>query len=299
MADYVLHHGNLDGRSAFQRDGGAGLFQDQEAERRGRTLNTRGPRRGGPGAGRIIKWSLALVSLVIIGELLYHLVLTEQIVIREVLVDHDGPLGRSEILELAAVGEGSSYLRLDPVAAAARIEDHPGVRRAQVRKVFPDTLQISVDARQPLVISFAAVGDRELPVAIDEEGVAFQLYRDIEEWDRPVLSGVRFEDFSLGTRLPEQLVTVLKQLEQLRLREPTLFEQISEIRVSGGVGDAVELLVYPLGYRVPVRVADELDASLFRYIIMVLDVFDREGRLQNIRELDFRGGQIVFRTEED
>jgi hypothetical protein len=114
-----------------------------------------------------------------------------------------------------------------------------------------------------------------------------------------VISGIRFQDFSLGTRLPEGLVEVLRQLYDLRLAAPTLFEQISEIRVSGAAGDAVELLVYPVGYGVPVRIEDKLDASLFRYIIMVLDMFEREGRLQNIRELDFRGGQIVFREEEE
>ncbi len=251
------------------------------------------------GARKIIRWILLVVSLVLVGELLYHTVVTKHVVVSEVMIDSTARVADAELLELAGLAEGASYFGLDPVAVAARLEDHPAVKSAAARKVFPDTVQLTVTGRRPLVISFASIGERELPVAIDEDGVAFQLYRDIQTWNLPVISGIRFQDFSLGTRLPEGLVDVLRQLYDLRLAAPTLFEQISEIRVSGAAGDAVELLVYPVGYGVPVRIEDKLDASLFRYIIMVLDMFEREGRLQNIRELDFRGGQIVFRAEEE
>jgi cell division septal protein FtsQ len=240
-----------------------------------------------------------LISLALVGELLYHLVITEYVVISEVLIDGDGVIAEQDLRELAQVGVGSSYFSIDSTAIAARIEDHPAVKSASVGKVFPETLQVSVSARRPLVISFAQVGDRELPIAIDEQGVAFQLYRDIEQWNLPVISGIRFEDFSVGTRLPDRVVEVLRRLHDLRLDAPTLFDQLSEIHLAGGAGNALEMLIYPLGYRVPVRIEDELDASLLRYIIMVLDMFEREGRLQNIRELDFRGGRIVFRAEEE
>jgi len=256
-------------------------------------------RAGRSPAGVVVRWAVAVLALVFIGEVLFHLVVKDLVLISEVMIDSDATVANRELLELAGVAEGASYFDVDTVAAAARIEDHPAVRRATVRKVFPGTLQVTVTGRRALVIAFAAVGDRELPVAIDENGVAFQFFRDIDTWDLPVFSGIRFEDFSVGTRLPDRLVEILQQLSQLRLVEPTLFEQISEIRASGGGGDAIELLIYPIGYKVPVRIEDKLDASLFRYIIMVLDMFEREGRLQNIRELDFRGGQIVFRSEEE
>ncbi|MFP4484059.1 MAG: cell division protein FtsQ/DivIB [Spirochaetaceae bacterium] len=251
------------------------------------------------GARNAIRWIVVVVCIVLAGEILYHTVVTKHVVITKVMIDSTAPVSDGELKDLAGLAERASYFGLDPVAVAARLEDHPAVKSAAARKVFPDTVQLTVTGRRPLVISFASVGEQDLPVAIDEDGVAFQLYRDIETWNLPVISGIRFQDFSLGTRLPENLVAVLAQLHDLRLGAPTLFEQISEVRVSGAAGDAVELLVYPVGYGVPVRIEDELDASLVRYIIMVLDMFEREGRLQNIRELDFRGGQIVFRAQEE
>jgi len=276
MADYALRGEGPAARSAVP--GG-------ESDR----IGTRNP----------LKWILLVVVLAVLGELLYHLVIAEYIVISEVMIDSDGIVSEAELMELAGISAGSSYFSIDPGAVAARIEDHPALKSAAVRKLFPETLQVTVTARKPLVISFADVGDRQLPVAIDEEGVAFQSYRDIEEWSLPVISGIRFEDFSVGTRLPDRVVDVLRQIHSVRLDAPTLFDQLSEIHVSGATQNAVELVIYPLGYGVPVRIEDELDASLLRYIIMVLDMFEREDRLQNIRELDFRGGQIVFRAEEE
>ena len=90
----------------------------------------------------------------------------------------------------------------------------------------------------------------------------------------------------------------------IRASEPALLTAVSEIRVvSTGAGPAtgtapVELLIYPLNQRIPVRASATLDAPTLRSIILVLDVLGTKGLAATVQEIDFRTGTVVYRNKE-
>jgi cell division protein FtsQ len=117
----------------------------------------------------------------------------------------------------------------------------------------------------------------------------------------PIISGLRFESFRLGTRLPAGLAAILSSLAAIRTAEPALLSAISEIRivVPAAAGAApTELLIYPLNQRIPVRAGASLDAPTLRSIILVLDVLGAKGLAASIQEIDFRTGTVVYRSKE-
>lgn len=143
-------------------------------------------------------------------------------------------------------------------------------------------------------------------MSIDAEGVAFARAGQEGAASVPVLSGIRFEGFRLGTRLPPAFAGLLNSLGEIQASEPALLAAISEIRVvTAAPSDGAtyspaiaELLIYPLNQRIPVRASASLDVSSLRSIILVLDVLGTRGIAASVQEIDFRTGTVVFRSKE-
>ncbi|MFP4551597.1 MAG: hypothetical protein ACLFNT_12390, partial [Spirochaetales bacterium] len=51
----------------------------------------------------------------------------------------------------------------------------------------------------------------------------------------------------------------------------------------------------PMHFSLPVRIGTSIDADMIQYVMMMLDVLQREGRLSTLSELDFRDGEGVLR----
>jgi cell division protein FtsQ len=208
----------------------------------------------------------------------------------------DTTLSREEILRWTAL-HGTEYLAtVDCARIAANLEAHPQVEKAEVRKVFPNGLRLVVTDRVAVAAVLASVDGRVAPVAIDKDGVAFGALP--ASTDVPVLSGIRFEGFRFGVRLPDSVLPVLKSLAAVRSANPALLSAFSEIRLVRRTYGDIELMLYPLQYRVPVRTPAVLNEALLRSIILVLDVVERQGLASSISELDFRTGTVVYRVKE-
>jgi len=205
-------------------------------------------------------------------------------------------LEREEILQWAAI-HGTEYLTtVDCERIAANLEAHPQVERAEVQKIFPNGLKLIVIDRVAVAAALASVDGRVVPVAIDKDGVAFRALS--ADSNVPVLSGIRFEGFRFGVRLPDSILPVLRSLGALQDANSALLSAFSEIRLVRRTYGELELMLYPLHYHVPVRTPMVLNEAMLRSIILVLDVVERQGLTSNISELDFRTGTVVYRVKE-
>jgi hypothetical protein len=204
-----------------------------------------------------------------------------------------------EVLAAALVRPGDPYLSVKGARVRAALEADPRVLSATVSKSMPNRLKLAIVERTAVATAVAELGGRSAAVKIDAEGVAFAVASATEAASLPVLSGLRFEDFRLGARLPVGLRPLLASLGKIRGEEPRLLSAFSEIRVvKRGSGDP-ELVLYPLGSRIPVRSGSALDVQSLRSMILVLDVLGTKGIASSVAELDFRSGTVVYRGKED
>ena len=225
-------------------------------------------------------------------------------------VSGNASLSREELLSAALIHDKEYFFSVDASRVKAALEAEPRIARAEVSKLFPNGLKISVRERRAVAAALASIDGRAAAVCIDEEGVDYAEATSEEAASVPVISGIRFEGFRPGTRLPPVVAKLLASLGDIRSSEPALLSAISEIRIvaagaSGGAsagaassGGEPELLIYPLYHRIPVRAGASLDAPTLRSIILVLDVLGTRGIADSVREIDFRSGRVVYRSKE-
>jgi cell division protein FtsQ len=189
------------------------------------------------------------------------------------------------ILAIARIERGVSVFRIDPAAAAARLEATPEIRRADVVRELPDRVRIVVEERRP----FTLVHAHGLHW-IDEDGRLLGEERHAVAPSVPVISGLG-EDELVGMRSAPGLrvraaVALIRGL--LRSGSP-LVHEISEIDMSRSEGP----VLYTLD-GIEVRLgSEEWPDRLARLEGVLAQVATQEVR-PTVIDLRFRD-QVVFR----
>ncbi len=317
--------------------------------------------RAGAGAGRrsaagrerllsrVLWLVVAVLGLLIAAELVFQFAISPRMRIRHVLVRGDLPLSQPEILRLAGMEGREFFYSLNPEEIRRKLEALPLVRRAAVRKVFPDTLRIDLTARAALLACLVEPEGEGHSVSalVDAEGVVFTAPQTVppagaapissedglppvapgnaERFrapagtalgsaelraspgdagrpaspDLPVVSGLKFQGLRPGLELPRLLSPLLRQIAELKERQPDLYRLISEVRVVPVNPVRYELLVYPVFGTTRIRTAGGLDAATLKNAFLVLDLMQREGLSGKVQEIDFRTQEVVYRTREE
>ena len=221
--------------------------------------------------------------------------------IRHVVVHSDMPLTDEQVLAISGIHGDEHWYSIATADIQKRLEANPLIRRADVQRIFPDTVRMSVWGRQPAALVLAASAGRSLPVLIDGDGVVFKICTTSEEVDLPVISGLDMGETGLGAQLPHAYASLLADLKGLRERAPSLYRLVSEVRILPSTDSAssdsasFDMLLYLTNSPVPVRARGAIDESLLKYTLMVLDLLSKQGIVKDIQELDFRSGDVVYR----
>jgi cell division protein FtsQ len=256
--------------------------------------------RGGSVFNRILLLIVALLGLILVGQLVFHFILAPRLTVRNITIKSDLSLSKDEVLSVAGIEENLYYFSLDSEEIRKSLESLPMIREAAVRKVFPDSLSITLYGREALsMLLFTTPEGQSVPLVVDDQGVIFEIGSAVSSWDLPVLTGVKFKQLRVGMKLPEAVRPVLRDLRSLQIRNPDLFRLISEIRLISTASGVTELLLYPLQYPVRLRLPAELDPAALRTALVVLDLMAEQELANEVKELDFRTGEVVYRIEED
>lgn len=153
----------------------------------------------------------------------------------------------AEVKAWAELEAGVPFFGIDTAALEARIEQHPFIRDASVRRLPPDTLEITVTERAPRAAVRTGVG----VYLLDDDGEVMKRARPGDALDVPVLS-------LLEVTKSARALTLLRSLERA-----ALLPRISEIvELPATLGFDV---VFDDGARV--RVGDgDFDAKLARFV---------------------------------
>jgi hypothetical protein len=249
------------------------------------------------GAEKLIAALIAAIALVVVVASAAF-VLPSVLRVTRYEVSGNAALSRDDILSAALIHDKEYFFSIDAERVKAALEAQPRIAEARVAKLFPNGLRIAVRERAAVAAALAVIGDKTAAVCLDAEGVAFAEATSEEAASVPVLSGIRFEGFRPGTKLPPLVAKLLASVGEIRSSEPALLSAISEIKIVASAQGEPELLIYPLNHRIPVRVGASLDAPTLRSIILVLDVLGTRGIADTVREIDFRSGRVVYSTKE-
>lgn len=174
---------------------------------------------------RLRRWSTLMAAasgsvLVAVGGC-QLLISSSLISLTRVEVRSDGRLERAEILRWAKVTPGESLLLLSLKDIRARIESHPWVERAWVRRRLPNTLEITVSEKRPvariMVDKDLFLMDRKASIfpPLDhslEGGITVVGLKESDLWRRP-------EACQRVLREAVELLSILANYPQWRVRE--------------------------------------------------------------------------------
>lgn len=244
------------------------------------------------------KLGVALVLILAIGAGLYFSV-PEVTRIAKVTVNGMSAVSEREIIDALLLSPEVNIVNADVPAMESRIMENPKIASASIVRAFPDGLVVNLSERAAVacVLVNEEIGTRS--IAIDSEGVAFAYMDSIApEKKLPVLSGIRFESFVPGQRLPDYLLPLLGDIAELSRDGQSPLDAFSEIKIEKISDSEAELLLYPTGRSVPVRMPARLTKASLGSVLLVLDILAGRQGTDTIDEIDFRTGTIVYRTKE-
>jgi cell division protein FtsQ len=245
---------------------------------------------------RWVLWSLIIIlAVVIAGQVFWQMVIAPTLRIEYVDLANDMGLDELTVLKLAGLPDRPLYDSVDEQTIKEQLESYSIVKSARVERIFPDTLRINVLGRKPLVQNVMADGT---VVLIDDEGYVYDYVRTFTAYDIPVLSGLEFRNFSMGTRLPDSMLPFIADLAKLRDEQTALFQAFSEFRLETRGGQDLEILCLPSRQAVPVRIGSRLSIESAIHIMRVLQALAGTEGFAAIRELDYRSRDLIIKKGE-
>ena len=143
----------------------------------------------------------------------------------QIMVRGSDRLTEQQVVDLSDIEIGSNTFKLDLGLIGSKIKENPWVREAQVQRIFPRQVVISLEEREP-----AAIINLGYLYYIDKQGEIFKVLEAGDSLNFPVVTGFNHER---AQSHDQEYVRYLRQivglLENLKNRHLFSLDQVSEI----------------------------------------------------------------------
>lgn len=165
------------------------------------------------------------------------------------------------ILEVSGVDVHSNLLALNLGAVREKIEAHEWVDSAEVKRVWPNRLNITIKERVPVALASLEEG----LFYVDQSGVAFAQMLPPEDMDYPVITGLSREAWpqTLSGSVLEDALQFIRQAGQGNSILPK--QNISELRV-----DENGVVLFLVDRPFPIRLGRGAVATKYYWLAKVL-----------------------------
>jgi cell division protein FtsQ len=243
-----------------------------------------------------LKRILIIAGIIFAAELIWLLGVSPFIPFSTVEIQGFSDFSRSQILYLGGIDDNSSYFSTNVNNVKERLSSNILVESAVVMKRFPDKLSIYLNPRKPAAVTLVNTTSGQAMMYIDRHGVIYKFEEtaSMEKTDIPVISGI--ENPQLNMQLPTALVPLMNNLGEISVSSPELLSAISEIRLERKAWDGYDLVLFPVHSSIKVRVENNLTEEGLRYMLLMLNVFERDNNRPG--EIDFRSGMGSYKIKE-
>lgn len=244
-----------------------------------------------------IKIVLIILGGIVAGELGFQFIIAPRLVIESITIQGTSNLTKEDVLDILQLKEPLRYSKVQPEVLSKKLASQPWIRTARVEKVFPNQLKIFIEERKPLGMFLVENGSTLEFLALDREFVLFPIAKENIDASLPLFTGIRIEGAVEGVVLPTTLSKIVETIIEIHQKDPLLLSCFSEIRLVNVREGSVEITLYPIQYRVPVRMGIHVTLESLKSSLLVLDVMQKEGLLDKVSEIDFRTGNILYRMQ--
>jgi len=175
----------------------------------------------------------------------------------------------TSLRKFADISYEMNMLTIDPEAIQNRLEEHPWISTAGIRRIWPDGLTISISEFRPKAL-IAQEGKDGIEY-LDRKGNIFATVTPGQEMDFPVITGL--DTFDTETEKKELLETAISFLKLAGRNNPNLPAQnVSEIHFSS----EGELVLYLVEHPFPIYLGKGEIKRKYYQLRKVLEVLYRK-----------------------
>lgn len=213
--------------------------------------------------------------------------------IKDITVKGDVALSEQEIKRIADVKLPVLYLDINTAKIEKRLEDHPLIYSARVKKTMSGELVLILTRSQPLVAVLATVNGVEMPAYFDAAGRVVQVGVEGGIVDVPVVSGLALVDPAAGVFAPEWVKEFLASLAKIKKSNSALFNSVSEFRI---VSDADAYRMLEIWFtQFPQKYITSIDIGVkdLEKLFVFADRINKEQFAAEFSSFDVRQGVII------
>lgn len=179
---------------------------------------------------------LVVAVLAFIGRTVYGYMMDSPLLaLREVVIEGCRKTSERDVLSLTQLDRRPNILNVKLGTLRSKVETHPWIEHAEIRRIFPDRISIRITERRPAAIILL---DRFY--YIDAHGVIFAGVPKDHHIGHPILTGLHRDDFR--DHPDQSWVLVSKALRLIRvIKEARVLSQkdISEIHMDRTFGISI------------------------------------------------------------
>lgn len=203
--------------------------------------------------------------------------------LKEIRVVGASRFSQDELRFLLGVKEEVNLWSLNPDQLSERLKENPLIERAEIRRILPGTLEVSLTERVPV----ALVPYYRYFLALDSHGVAISMIESLASANLPVITGAVAPQVILGQVYPESKVN--QALKILIGLGPEWSRSISEAHV----GAPDEITIYGSNdLLIRVGPAGDLTKKIESLRTILADAKNKRLTLKSI-DLRFDGNPVV------
>ncbi|WP_196594411.1 cell division protein FtsQ/DivIB [Pectinatus sottacetonis] len=223
------------------------------------------------------------VLLILLLSGLIFFIKSPLLAVSNIVVEGNSFLNKDQICNIAGIGEPLNIFNIHTDLLQNRLEQDLRIKKAAVRRIFPNTLLIKIEERQPWAILHCDFGY----VDISADGVILDAYKNLKTMKYPMITGPILHDVYIGDKIND--TNILRAVSYLAAMDDTARVQISEINLSMD-----KQIVAYTNTGVQIRLGD-LSAPVQKAARTMTFLRDLKGIKRPIKYVDFSYAAPVFK----
>lgn len=166
-----------------------------------------------------------IIFLAIVGAILGFFVYVPVFTLKEVKLTGAEKLTVEDILKIGDIYIGEPIFELETNEVTSRLSQDLRIESVSVRRIVPNTLEITLKERKPLATIVCDYGYLDL----DKNGKILDSYKNLREMKIPMITGAQVQDKYIGDDVDDDLVK--KILEFLAKLDAASLNKLSEVAI--------------------------------------------------------------------
>ena len=247
----------------------------------------------------VLKVIVLILAILVLLQGILYMVLIPSLAPAKVYYKGNSSATTAEITRVLKSMNAKTWMQFNRNKAKVEIKNIPGIEDVEVKKYFPDRVEITVQERVAVAKLIVQTENGSVPIQIDKNGVLFPIKSSESFNDNtvPLISGITVDRVQNDMRIPEKYRSLMDDIYNIRNLPQNYFAAVSEIQVVQKEYGNYELVLYPINSRVRVLTDRSLSEESLQYMMVALDVVNSIE--PDVCELDLRYGSVTYRKRSE